>query len=133
MLKTIFHGSNKIIEKPLFGYGKAYNDYGLGFYCTENIDMSKEWGASKYSDGFANIYQINTDDLTIFNLNNGVYSILHWLTVLLENRTFTTDTTLAQEAKDYLLESFEIKVHDVNILMWKEIDDNVVMCILFKF
>ena len=35
MLKTIYHGSDKIIEKPLFGHGKTYNDYGLGFYCTE--------------------------------------------------------------------------------------------------
>lgn len=124
MLKTIFHGSNKIIEKPLFGYGKAYNDYGLGFYCTENIDMSKEWGASKYSDGFANIYQINTDDLTIFNLNNGVYSILHWLTVLLENRTFTTDTTLAQEAKDYLLENFTVPYKYYDIITGYRADDS---------
>lgn len=44
MIKTIYHGSNKIIEKPLFGFGKTYNDYGLGFYCTEVLDMAKEWG-----------------------------------------------------------------------------------------
>ena len=41
MIKTIYHGSNKIIEKPLFGFGKTYNDYGLGFYCTEVLDMEK--------------------------------------------------------------------------------------------
>lgn len=58
MIKTIYHGSNKIIEKPLFGFGKTYNDYGLGFYCTEVLDMAKEWGVSKDNDGFANIYEI---------------------------------------------------------------------------
>ena len=53
MLKKIYHGSNKIIEKPLFGFGKIHNDYGLGFYCTEVLDMAKEWGVSKDNDGFS--------------------------------------------------------------------------------
>ena len=44
VLKTIFHGSNKIIEKPLLGCGKVRNDYGLGFYCTEDLNMAKERG-----------------------------------------------------------------------------------------
>ncbi|HQB77113.1 MAG TPA: efflux RND transporter permease subunit, partial [Tenuifilaceae bacterium] len=42
MVRNIFHGSDHIIEKPIFGQGKPYNDYGLGFYCTESIDMAKE-------------------------------------------------------------------------------------------
>ena len=29
----LYHGSNEKIEKPVFGKGKAYNDYGRGFYC----------------------------------------------------------------------------------------------------
>ena len=70
MIKTIYHGSEKIIEKPRFGYGKPYNDYGMGFYCTESIEMAKEWGSSKNRDGFANIYQIETDGLSVFNLND---------------------------------------------------------------
>lgn len=44
MEKTIYHGSDHIIEKPKFGYGKSYNDYGIGFYCTQNPNMAKEWG-----------------------------------------------------------------------------------------
>ena len=39
----IYHGSKDIIKIPLYGYGKKYNDYGLGFYCTENIELAKEW------------------------------------------------------------------------------------------
>ena len=42
MIQELYHGSSNIIEKPLFGYGKAYNDYGLGFYCTESLEMAKE-------------------------------------------------------------------------------------------
>ena len=43
MKKTVYHGSDHIIERPKYGYGKIYNDYGVGFYCTENQNMAKEW------------------------------------------------------------------------------------------
>ena len=33
----LYHGSDHVIEKPEFGAGKKHNDYGKGFYCTENI------------------------------------------------------------------------------------------------
>ena len=39
----IYHGSKDIIEKPEFGKGNQKNDYGLGFYCTENVELAKEW------------------------------------------------------------------------------------------
>ena len=41
MIKKLYHGSSSIIEKPLFGYGKPYNDYGLGFYCTDSLEMAR--------------------------------------------------------------------------------------------
>lgn len=28
----IYHGSENIIKKPVYGAGKLYNDYGRGFY-----------------------------------------------------------------------------------------------------
>lgn len=46
-----------IIEHPQFGYGKPYNDYGMGFYCTENPDMAKEWGVGFNHNGYANQYR----------------------------------------------------------------------------
>ncbi len=124
MFKTILHGSSAIIEKPLFGFGKPYNDYGKGFYCTECIEMAKEWGVSKHNDGFANIYEIETDDLKVFNLNSGEYSILHWLTILLENRVFSTDSALAKEAKEYLLENFKLPYKDYDIITGYRADDS---------
>ena len=39
----IYHGSENIIEVPEYGKGKPYNDYGLGFYCTEYVELAKEW------------------------------------------------------------------------------------------
>lgn len=38
----IYHGSQQIIEMPELGFGKKYNDYGQGSYCTESIELAKE-------------------------------------------------------------------------------------------
>lgn len=35
----LYHGSTGIIE-PKYGEGTKDNDYGVGFYCTENIEMA---------------------------------------------------------------------------------------------
>ena len=42
-LITIYHGSEKIVDQPIFGEGKINNDFGLGFYCTESEKLAKEW------------------------------------------------------------------------------------------
>ena len=64
VVRTIYHGSSHIIEKPIFGAGKPYNDYGLGFYCTDSLEMAKEWGVKKDVNGFANRYTIDCDGLS---------------------------------------------------------------------
>ena len=63
MEKIIYHGSDHIITQPRFGVGKPYNDYGVGFYCTEDPDMAKEWGVGLDRNGYANRYRISCDGL----------------------------------------------------------------------
>ena len=53
-MRTLYHGSINRIERPRFGFGKRNNDYGLGFYCTEILDLAKEWAVGKDHDGWAN-------------------------------------------------------------------------------
>ena len=48
----IYHGSKDIIEKPEFGKGNKKNDYGLGFYCTENVELAKEAERNVHKLGF---------------------------------------------------------------------------------
>ena len=62
---TLYHGSSEKIEKPVFGKGKTYNDYGQGFYCTEDIELAKEWACKNEQDGFANVYELDVSDLDI--------------------------------------------------------------------
>lgn len=124
MLRKLYHGSEKIIEHPIFGAGKPYNDYGPGFYCTVSLDMAKEWGVDKDQDGYANCYELECDDLVILNLNDDTYCILHWLAVLLENREFDMPSALAAEAKEYLLEHFSIDYRKADAIIGYRADDS---------
>ena len=68
---TIYHGSPEIIEKPQFGKGKTYNDYGRGFYCTEHIELAKEWACSNNeTNGYANQYEIDLSDYKVLDLTD---------------------------------------------------------------
>lgn len=77
MVKKLYHGSADIIERPIFGYGKRYNDCGLGFYCTDSLEMAKEWGVSKDQIGYANCYELDCSGFQILDLNDPQYCILH--------------------------------------------------------
>ena len=52
----LLHGSDHIIEKPDFLLGKTNNDYGRGFYCTQELSRAMEWACKKKSDGVVNKY-----------------------------------------------------------------------------
>jgi len=124
MIKKLFHGSVNIIEKPVYGYGKPYNDYGLGFYCTESLEMAKEWGVGKEQDGYANCYELACDGLKILDLNESGYCILHWLTVLMENREFDVPSGLALEAREYLMTHFAVDYKSCDAIIGYRADDS---------
>lgn len=121
---TIYHGSSKIIEQPIFGFGNPNNDYGLGFYCTENIDLAKEWACSAESDGYANKYELNLSGLSVLSLTNGEYNILNWLYMLLENRKFRISGEIAKQAKEYIFENFAIDYKSYDIIKGYRADDS---------
>ena len=56
MKRTIYHGSQNIISQPIYGYGKSYNDYGLGFYCTDSIEMGLALAKKGYKEQVAGAF-----------------------------------------------------------------------------
>ena len=124
MVITLYHGSERIIEKPVYGCGKVYNDYGLGFYCTDSLEMAKEWGVGKNKSGYANRYELECDGLSILDLNTSDFCILHWLTILLQNREFDIPSGLALEAKEYLQENFATDYEKYDAMIGYRADDS---------
>ena len=123
-LITLYHGSEKIIEKPTFGEGRKNNDFGLGFYCTENEELAKEWAVSSLRDGFANRYTLDTEYLKVLNLNSPDYTILNWIAVLVEHRLFAIKNPVAGRAKRYLIENFGINVNAYDLITGYRADDS---------
>ena len=121
---TIYHGSEKIVEQPIFGEGKQNNDFGLGFYCTLSEELAKEWAVSSLRDGFANRYTLDSEYLNILNLNSPDYTILNWIAVLVEHRLFSIKTPVARRAKRYLIENFSINVNAYDLIIGYRADDS---------
>ena len=123
-LITVYHGSKQIVEVPTFGLGRKNNDFGLGFYCTESIDLAKEWAVSSLSDGFANRYTLDAEYLNILNLNSPDYTILNWMAVLVAHRLFSIKTPVARRAKQYLIEHFGMNVNAYGLIIGYRADDS---------
>ncbi len=121
---TIYHGSTQTIETPIWGAGNPRNDYGLGFYCTQSIELAKEWACTEKENGFSNKYQLDINDLSILNLNSGDYHVLNWLAVLLENRTFRIREDVTIRAKEYILENFSVNYKEYDIVCGYRADDS---------
>lgn len=121
---TIYHGSKQIVEAPTFGMGRKNNDFGLGFYCTESNDLAKEWAVSSLSDGFSNRYTMETEYLTVLNLNSPDFTVLNWMAVLVEHRLFSIKNPIARRARWYLLEHFGVNVNAYDLVTGYRADDS---------
>ena len=62
--------------------------------------------------------------MTILDLNAPGYTMLHWLTILLENREFDTSAPLAAEAKEYLMNTFHLDYKSADIIIGYRADDS---------
>lgn len=120
----LFHGSSEIIQTPLYGQGKAYNDYGRGFYCTEHLELAKEWACTENTDGYANRYEIDTAGLSILRLASEEYTILHWLALLMEYRRFRVSTPVMMHGADWLREHFLIDLSPYDAVVGYRADDS---------
>lgn len=120
----IYHGSPDIIEQPIFGKGKKYNDYGQGFYCTEHIDLAKEWACTEGVDGYANKYEIETDGLRVLYLSSDEYTILNWLAILMLNRKGRLSTPIAKRGREYLIQNFLPDYKDYDAIVGYRADDS---------
>ena len=121
---VLYHGSPCIIEKPSFGKGKAYNDYGRGFYCTEHIELAKEWACTEGTDGYANQYELNTAGLSVLNLSSDDYTILNWLAILMLHRKGRLSAPIAKQGREYLIQNFLPNFQSYDAIIGYHADDS---------
>lgn len=120
----LYHGSDHIIKKPLYGYGSKTNDFGLGFYCTENCDLAGEWACQHGSDGYINSYQLDEGGLKVLNLLDSSYSVLTWIALLLKHRMVDVATGIPQSTYNYIVDTFAIETAPYDVIVGYRADDS---------
>ena len=120
----IYHGSQQIVEVPKFGIGKKYNDYGQGFYCTENIELAKEWACPVKNDGYSNKYLMHFDGMNVMHLTKGEFNILNWLAILLTHRKFDITSPVGNNAREFILSRFMPNTDNVDVMIGYRADDS---------
>ncbi len=121
----LYHGSQEIVQVPVFGKGKKENDYGLGFYCTESLELAKEWACPILKDGFANKYSFDTNGLKILKLNSDEFNILNWIALLLAHRKFdlSQNKQVGLRGRKYILENFMPDITGYDVIIGYRADD----------
>ena len=121
---TLLHGTDHIIKVPSFSIGNEHNDYGKGFYCTEQPEMAREWACKLNTDGFSNRYEFDATSLEVLNLLDGQHSILNWIALLLKYRTFHLSNEIAVDARNYIIENFSVDITPCDVIIGYRADDS---------
>lgn len=121
---VIYHGSVNIVEMPIYGYGPTTNDYGQGFYCTQDIIAAKEWANRKTRSGYVNKYSLDGENLTVLDLTSPDYSVLNWIAILMHNRELPNSFKLMYKKRlDFLEKYFYIDTTKYDIVIGFRADD----------
>jgi len=121
---NLLHGSGQIVEKPDISRGSEHNDYGRGFYCTEQEEMAKEWACKDGADGFVNRYTLENGGLRHLNLSDGRHTVLNWIAILLAHRTFSLASPIAIDAREYIIAHYAIDTSEYDLITGYRADDS---------
>lgn len=120
----LYHGSDHIIKNPTLSSGKAYNDYGRGFYTTTDYELAGEWACRHRTDGYINEYELPLGELKVLDLLSDEYNVLNWISVLLKNRTFETEGDIALKAREFLLKNYLPNTEEYDVIVGYRADDS---------
>ena len=126
MKRVLYHGSEFIIKEPVYLKGNAHNDYGLGFYCTTNKELAKEWAAKRSGKGYINKYFLRDDNLKILDLTKPPFNdVLYWVSLLMHNRELSSNlrNNYPRELK-YLEDNYLLNVSDYDVVIGYRADDS---------
>ncbi len=120
----LYHGSDRIIEKPVYPGLSARRDFGPGFYTTDSMDLAKEWACRDGLDGIVNTYQWDPCGLQILDLRDPAYNILYWLTVLTQHRCFWQQDAISETGVDYLQRHCPLDLTPYDAIVGYSADDS---------
>lgn len=121
----LYHGSKRIIKKPLVNGSRKSNDYGPAFYATRDLASAHEWACKNGSVGYVNSYEFNARELNVLDLTDGKkYSVLNWLAILMHYRDLDKGFINSFHSRlKYLEENYYIDVTQYDYVIGYRADD----------
>lgn len=121
-IHTLYHGSDRIVNKPLYGFGKEDNDYGSGFYTTEVPQRANEWAVANGNpvSAVCNIYEIDFEGLNILKLDE--YGPLTWVAEIIKHRG--TRSGESEILGEKIVEKYKIDTENADIIIGYRADDS---------
>lgn len=121
-LIKVFHGSDHIVEHPIYLGGKEDNDYGNGFYTTEYEERAASWAAlnGNPDSSIVNVYQLDMRELNILDLNE--CGVLAWIAEVAAHRG--ADQEASAIVADRLIEKYRVDSAGYDIIRGYRADDS---------
>lgn len=117
----LFHGSDSIVKVPLYGYGKEDNDYGSGFYTTEDIKMANAWAVvNGKNTAYCNQYSFPIENMNVINLDEK--GTLAWIAEVLYHRG--TDSEDYRFLADALIDRYKVDTENCDVIIGYRADDS---------
>ena len=118
----VYHGSKRVIDRPIVNGSKLDNDYGPAFYLTKDLESAHEWACRNGTIGIVNIYDLNLKSLKVLDLTQK--SVLNHLAILLHFRSLDSSF---KDSFSYRLKKIEqyfyIDVSDYDVVIGYRADD----------
>lgn len=121
----LFYGSNTFFVKPTYGLGNPTNDYGLGFYMTNDKNAAKLWASQYRGGGYVMEFDLDVSSLnTLYLDNNDELSILKWITLLIKHRFSYAQCVLYKDIIDWLINHFDTLIENYDLVVGYRADDS---------
>ena len=121
---VIYHGSPRVVEEPIFNFASQINDYGYGFYCTQDIEIAKEWANRSTKNGILNSYLLDMNNLKVLDLTEPEFSPLPWITVLLAHRKLSNELLKRYRLPlEYLNRHYSLDISQFDVIIGYRADD----------
>ena len=128
MILTLYHGTKTKDLLPAYGQGRRENDYGQGFYTSEDLSLAKEWAWSPFTigdNGYVYKYHLDLTNLKILRLSE--HDTLSWVAELLANRRLSVAEyeEALQDKIQAIIKKFRVpKIEDYDVIIGWRADDS---------
>ena len=120
-----YYGADQLVIKPEFNKGNPSNDYGLGFYLTENKEIARLWASKNPDGGYLIEYDVDVSKLKILRLATiEDNDVLTWLSILISHRFSKEEREANIENIRWLETNYPFDIGDYDVIIGYRADDS---------